>query len=117
MIDLMFIDILILDDFAFEPMSKEESKYVREVFLKRIGRVSMIISSKRDAAEWLAMVENWLVANGAIDRPKNAAYDFVTEGESSRRGLNPTLNSSDLPPSPLSTKTRLRPRARARHQC
>ena len=65
------IDLLILDDFALEPMSKEESKDVYQLFLERTGRASMIITSNRDTSEWIAMFDDVLRAQSAVDRFKN----------------------------------------------
>ncbi len=98
MIALTTVDLLILDDFALEPMSKEESKDVYQLFLERTGRASMIITSNRDTAEWLAMFDDVLLAQSAVDRFRNAAYDFVVEGESYRSRLKPTLDPADPPP-------------------
>jgi len=116
MIALTSVDLLIVDDFALEPMSKEESKDVYQLFLERTGRGSMILSSNRDTAEWLAMFDDVLLAQSAVDRFKNAAYDFVIEGESYRPRLKPTLDTKDPPPDTPATKQRLHPRARARRR-
>lgn len=89
---LTSVDLLILDDFALEPMSKEESKDVYQLFLERTGRASMIVTSNRDTAEWLAMFDDVLLAQSAVDRFKNAAFDFVMEGESYRPRLKPKLD-------------------------
>ena len=111
---LTTVDLLVLDDFALEPMSKEESKDVYQLFLERTGRASMIISSNRDTAEWLAMFDDVLLAQSAVDRFKNAAYDFVIEGESYRPRLKPTLDASTPPPATPANKTRPHPRSRRR---
>jgi DNA replication protein DnaC len=116
MIALTSVDLLLVDDFALEPMTKEESKDVYQLFLERTGRGSMIISSNRDTAEWLAMFDDVLLAQSAVDRFKNAAYDFVIEGESYRPRLKPTLDTSDPPPATPATKPRLHPRSRARRR-
>jgi DNA replication protein DnaC len=116
MIALTSVDLLILDDFALEPMGKEESKDVYQLFLERTGRASMIISSNRDTAEWLAMFDDVLLAQSAVDRFKNAAYDFVIEGESYRPRLKPTLDANDPPPTSPATKARMHPRSHARLQ-
>ena len=112
MIALTTVDLLILDDFALEPMSKEESKDVYQLFLERTGRASMIVTSNRDTAEWLAMFDDVLLAQSAIDRFKNAAYDFVVEGESYRSRLKPKLDESDASPTPPAPKPRPHPRTR-----
>jgi DNA replication protein DnaC len=116
MIALTSVDLLILDDFALEPMSKEESKDVYQLFLERTGRASMILSSNRDTAEWLGMFDDVLLAQSAVDRFKNAAYDFVIEGESYRPRLKPKLDDADPPPNAPAPKQRLHPRARARRR-
>ena len=116
MIALTSVDLLVLDDFALEPMSKEESKDVYQLFLERTGRASMIVTSNRDTAEWLAMFDDVLLAQSAVDRFKNAAYDFVIEGESYRPRLKPKLDEADTPPASPAEKTRLHPRARARRR-
>jgi DNA replication protein DnaC len=114
MIALPSVDLLILDDFALEPMTKEESKEVYQLFLERTGRASMIVTSNRDTAEWIAMFDDVLLAQSAVDRFKNAAYDLVIEGESYRARLKPKLDEKDPPPASPAEKTRSHPRARSR---
>ncbi len=116
MVALTTVDLLILDDFALEPMSKEESKDVYQLFLERTGRASMIITSNRDTAEWLSMFDDMLLAQSAVDRFRNAAFDFVMEGESYRSRLKPTIDAADPPPASPAMKPRLHPRARARRR-
>jgi DNA replication protein DnaC len=116
MVALTSVDLLLLDDFALEPMSKEESKDVYQLFLERTGRASMVITSNRDTAEWLAMFDDVLLAQSAVDRFKNSAYDFVIEGESYRPRLKPKLEVSEAPPpAEPAFKPRLHPRSRRRH--
>jgi DNA replication protein DnaC len=82
MVELTTIDLLIIDDFALEPMSREESRDVYQLFVERTGRASTIVTSNRDTAEWLATFDDMMLAQSAVDRFKNAAYDLVVEGES-----------------------------------
>jgi DNA replication protein DnaC len=112
MVALTSVDLLIVDDFALEPMSKEESRDVYQLFLERTGRGSMIVTSNRDTAEWLAMFDDVLLAQSAVDRFKNAAYDFVMEGESYRPRLKPKLDAEAPPPPPPAQKPRGGPRRR-----
>jgi DNA replication protein DnaC len=111
---LTSVDLLIIDDFALEPMSKEESRDVYQLFLERTGRASMIITSNRDTAEWLGIFDDVLLAQSAVDRFKNAAYDFVVEGESYRPRLKPKLDAADPPPTTPVPKPRVNPRSRRR---
>ena len=113
---LTSVDLLVLDDFALEPMSKEESKDVYQLFLERTGRASMIVTSNRDTAEWLAMFDDMLLAQSAVDRFKNSAYDFVIEGESYRSRLKPKLEAGDPPPASPANKAKVHPRTAGRRR-
>lgn len=112
---LVSVDLLIVDDFALEPMSKDESRDVYQLFLERTGRASMIITSNRDTAEWISMFDDMLLAQSAVDRFKNSAYDLVVEGESYRPRQKPKLDDAGPPPAP-SQKPRVHPRSRARRR-
>lgn len=60
----------------------------------------MVVTSNRDTAEWLAMFDDVLLAQSAVDRFRNSADDFVVEGESYRPRLKPTIEDADPPPEP-----------------
>jgi DNA replication protein DnaC len=111
---LTSVDLLILDDFALEPMSKEESRDVYQLFLERTGRASMIVTSNRDTGEWIAMFDDVLLAQSAVDRFKNSAFDFVIEGESYRPRLKPKLDPDAAPPPAPAPKPKVHPRSRRR---
>ena len=97
-VQLCTVDLLIIDDFAIEPMTREESRDVYQLFVERTGRAATIITSNRDTSEWLATFDDVLLAQSAIDRFKNAAFDLVVEGESYRPRLKPSLREDDPPP-------------------
>ena len=94
MMELCTVDLLILDDFALESMTREESKDVYQLFVERTGRASMVVTSNRDTGEWLSMFEEVLLAQSAIDRFKNAAYDLIIDGESYRPRLKPSISTT-----------------------
>jgi DNA replication protein DnaC len=116
MIALTTVDLLVLDDFALEPMTKEESRDVYQLFLERTGRASMIVTSNRDTAEWISMFDDVLLAQSAVDRFKNSAFDLVMEGESYRPRLKPQLDPKAPPPPAPSPKPQRHPRSRARRR-
>lgn len=103
MTELATVDLLVIDDFALEPMTRDESRDVYQLFVERTGRASTIVTSNRDTSEWLAMFDDVLQAQSAIDRFKNAAYDLVVEGESYRARLKPKLtdDAGMTPPEPV----------------
>ena len=72
------------------------------------------ITSNRDTAEWLPMFDDVLLAQSAVDRFKNTAFDLVIEGESYRPRLKPKLDPDSPPPPAPATKPKLHPRARRR---
>lgn len=118
MTELTTIDLLIIDDFALEPMTREESRDVYQLFVERNARFPTIITSNRDTAEWLSAFDDTLLAQSAVDRFKNNAYDLVIDGESYRARLKPKLESAEPPPSapvtkpPTSGRRKLTPRTR-----
>jgi DNA replication protein DnaC len=100
MTELTTVDLLIVDDFALEPMNRDESRDVYQLFLERAGRASTIVTSNRDTSEWIATFDDLLLAQSAVDRFANAAYDLVVEGESYRPRLKPRV-PDDPPPAPV----------------
>lgn len=96
--ELTSIDLLIIDDFALEPMTRDESRDVYQLFVERSGRAPTVITSNRDTAEWLAAFDETLLAQSAVDRFVHNAYDLVVEGESYRPRLKPRLADDDPPP-------------------
>jgi DNA replication protein DnaC len=98
MTELCTIDLLIVDEFALEPMTREESRDVYQLFIERNAISSTIVTSNRDTADWLGVFDDGLLGQGAIDRFKNNAYDLVVEGESYRSRLKPTIREEDPPP-------------------
>lgn len=98
MTDLCTSDLLIIDDFALEPMTRDESRDIYQLFVERNGRGSTIVTSNRDTSEWIAAFDDVLLAQSAVDRFVNNAYDLVVEGESYRPRLKPTVTGKEKPP-------------------
>ncbi|MFZ5889610.1 MAG: ATP-binding protein [Myxococcota bacterium] len=96
--ELCAVDLLIIDDFALEPMGREESRDIYQLFVARNARASTLVISNRDATEWLAMFDDMLLAQSAVDRFANNAYDLVIEGESYRPRLKPSIDADGPPP-------------------
>jgi hypothetical protein len=110
MAELIAVHLLVVDDFPLEPMTREENRDVYQLFVERTGRASSVVTSNRDTAEWLATFDGTLLAQSAIDRFQNAAYDLVIEGESYRSRLKPTIDKAGPPPERPVEKKPVHPR-------
>ncbi|MEY4581622.1 MAG: hypothetical protein RL701_6325 [Pseudomonadota bacterium] len=99
MLTLTTVDLLIIDDFGIEAMGKDESRDIYQLIVERHGRFSTIITSNRDTSEWLTVFDDTLLAQSAIDRFKNNAYDLVIEGESYRNRQKPCIDDVAQVPS------------------
>jgi DNA replication protein DnaC len=113
MTQLVTVDVLIIDDFALEPMNREESRDIYQLFVERNARASTIATSNRDTVEWIATFDDALLAQSAVDRFKNNAFDLVVDGESYRSRLKPSIDSLSPPPSAPVKKVPVHPRTKA----
>ena len=113
MTELATVDVLIIDDFALEPMSREESRDIYQLFVERNARLSTVVTSNRDTAEWIAAFDDALLAQSAVDRFKNNAFDLVVDGESYRSRLKPNIEKLPPPPSAPVNKVAVHPRTKA----
>ena len=69
-----------------------------------------------EAAGRVVVFDDILLAQSAVDRFKNSAFDLVMEGESYRPCLKPRVDPDDPPPKSPSPKPLRHPRARARRR-
>ena len=110
---LSTVDVLVLDDFALEPMGRDESRDIYQLFVERNGRFSTIVTSNRDTSEWIAAFDDALLAQSAVDRFKNNAFDLVIEGESYRPRQKPQLDALGPPPAAPVAKVPIHPRKKS----
>jgi DNA replication protein DnaC len=110
---LSTVDVLVLDDFALEPMGREESRDIYQLFVERNGRFTTIVTSNRDTSEWIAAFDDALLAQSAVDRFKNNAFDLVIEGESYRPRQKPQLATLGPPPESPVAKVPIHPRRKS----
>jgi len=114
MVELSTVDLLIIDDFALEPMTRDESRDVYQLFVERTARAATIITSNRDTADWLALFDDALLGQSAVDRFKNNAYDLIIDGESYRSRLKPDIDKDGPPPAAPVVKPQPLPRRKKR---
>ena len=76
------VDLLIVDDFAQRPMDAQQTADFFQIVEARDRKASMVVTSNREPQEWLPLMADPLLAQAAVDRLSNRAYDLVIEGES-----------------------------------
>jgi len=103
---LIRVDLLILDDFALQPLDPLDTADVYELIVERHRAASTVVTSNREPIEWLGQMADALLAQSAIDRLQSAAYELVLDGESYRRRQKPGLDVGTTTPR---TRRRRRP--------
>lgn len=102
---LIGVDLLLIDDFALQPLDTTETGDIYELCVERHHQSATVLTSNRDPSEWLAVMANPLLAQSAVDRLKSAAWELVIEGESYRQHEKPTLT---VPTEPTASPRRRR---------
>jgi len=87
---LAHLDLLILDDFALQPLDATQTADVYELVVERHQRAATVVTANREPSEWLAMMADPLLAQSAVDRLVCTAHELVIEGDSYRRRQKPT---------------------------
>lgn len=89
LVKLISPELLIIDDFGLQRLTDEQTGDFYEVVIERYGRASTIITSNRDVQEWMALFDDPIMANSALDRIAHNAHQLVIDGESYRRKKDP----------------------------
>jgi DNA replication protein DnaC len=82
-------ELLVIDDFGLQRLTAQQSQDLYELVIERHRRSSFIVTSNRGVDEWLALFEDPILGNSALDRLANAAHQVVIEGSSYRVRLAP----------------------------
>ena len=110
---LLRVDLLIVDDFALQPLDTLDTSDVYELIVERHRAAATIVTSNREPIEWLGLMADPLLAQSAIDRLQSAAYELVLDGESYRHRQKPGITQANDGPLDPQTSAR-RPSRRRR---
>jgi DNA replication protein DnaC len=89
LLKLISPELLVIDDFGLQKLTEEQSGDFYEVIIERHGRTSTVITSNRDVQEWMALFDDPIMANSALDRIAHNAHQLVIEGDSYRKRKQP----------------------------
>lgn len=82
-------DVLIADDFGLRKLTAQQSSDFYDVLVERHTRTSTILTSNRAVDEWVALFDDPILANSALDRFAHRAHQIVMEGPSLRAARAP----------------------------
>jgi DNA replication protein DnaC len=73
-------ELLILDDFALQPLDPTQTTDFYELTVERHGKTATVITSNREPSEWLALMADQLLAQSAVDRLVSTAHELIDDG-------------------------------------
>lgn len=91
------VRLLIIDDFALQPLDANETADFYELVVARHHTASTVVTSNRSPDEWLAMMTDPLLAQSAVDRLISTTHELIIEGDSYRRRQKPTTRTTGAP--------------------
>jgi DNA replication protein DnaC len=86
------VELLILDDFALQPLDPTQTADFYQLCAERHQRASTVVTSNRTPEEWLSMMTDPLLAQSAVDRLVSTVHELIIEGESYRRRQKPSIH-------------------------
>lgn len=93
-------DLLIVDDFGLKKLSSQATSDFYDLLIERHMRSSTIVTSDRGVDEWMAVFDEPMLGQSALDRFCHRAHQFVIDGESYRKrtapGSAPTISQKAM---------------------
>ncbi len=83
-------DLRLLDDFGLRKLTARQSSDFYDVRVERHRRAATIITSNRAVDAWVALFDDPILANSALDRFAHRAHQIVMEGPSLRAARAPS---------------------------
>ena len=79
------VDVLVVDDFAMNPLEERERRLFLEICDDRYRRRSTVLTSQLPIASWHKQIGDPTLADSILDRLVHNAYRFELSGESMRK--------------------------------
>jgi DNA replication protein DnaC len=79
------IQVLVLDDWLRDPLTRPQSQDLLEILDDRYGRSSTLVATQVPVAEWHARFLDPTIADAILDRLVHNAYRLTLKGESRRK--------------------------------
>jgi DNA replication protein DnaC len=83
------IQLLVLDDWLRDPLTRTQSQDLLEILDDRYGRSSTRVVTQVPVAEWLARLPDPTIGDAILDRLVHNAYRLTLKGESRRKVDSP----------------------------
>lgn len=91
------VDVLVIDDWAMEPMSESERRDFWEICEERYQTRSTILTSQVPVAGWHEQIGDPTLADGILDRLVHNAHRIEMNGESMRKTKTARAQKSQPP--------------------
>ena len=88
------VRLLIIDDFALQPLDATATADFYELVVARHQRSATIVTSNRGPDEWLSVMTDAMLAESAVDRLTSTAHELIVEGPSYRQRQKPSVDTS-----------------------
>jgi DNA replication protein DnaC len=79
------MDVLVIDDFAMNPLEDQERRVFLEICDDRYRRRATVLSSQLPVPSWHQQIGDPTIADSILDRLVHSAYRFDLDGESMRK--------------------------------
>jgi DNA replication protein DnaC len=79
------IQLLVLDDWLRDPLTRPQSQDLLEILDDRYGRSSTLVATQVPVAEWHSRFPDPTIADAILDRLVHNAYRLALQGESRRK--------------------------------